>query len=51
MHYFTKAVKDLIVLFDRQVTFSSEMEFVVTIDPLLVRSLDKLFDKVSGPSF
>ena len=51
MHYVSKAVKDLIVFFDRQTALGSKSHFVVAIYPLLVRDPNELVDETSCPSF
>ena len=51
MHQVSKAVKDIIVFFDRQTALGSKIHFVVAIYPLLVRDPNELVNEVSGLSF
>jgi hypothetical protein len=50
VHQFFKAIKNLIVLFDRQTTLGSKIHFVIAVYPLLVRNLNEFINEASGPS-
>ena len=51
IHWVSKAVKDLIVLFACQTALGSKMHLIVAIYPLLVRDPNELINEASSPSF